>query len=475
MPNNSIALSVTPPGDGLAFQTGMQSAQKTRLNQQAIESNDEQQRLRDLQLRSAIMSQAMEVGAGSPQDWDSAMDAAVEAGAPEAAQYKGQWSPARASRLSHAYGGVPEQALGHATGVGSPGAPAAAPAAAAGGDSGEQQYDARIMQAIEQMKPEQRRQKLEQYNYALRAMNGVRSTADIPALIDHLVEFGLDGAEQFRGRLGGPDPWGEFNNVYHHIAKLHDFLADRQDSDTLGLGPAPQQPKYDIHWGGKDEPDRISTTLPGGGPPSIAYARPTNTPPGGGSPSGIGAMSTDQSNWVRQVDNFRQEFEQQNQNFIVVRDAFRGLAHMPKTTAGQMGTIYGIMKLFDPGSSVREGEYASAENTKGVPDMIRNMWNKVQSGTILTPTQIKNFRKVAATLYKQALESYHGKEKEFQGIAKERRYPLTQAVPDLSLGLKPDEIINAPVDDGEDDAIHEDDLVPHNQPPPPGSSWGRSR
>ena len=49
--------------------------------------------------------------------------------------------------------------------------------------------------------------------------------------------------------------------------------------------------------------------------------------------------------------------------------------------------IFSWMKILDPGSTVREGEYATSENARGVPETIKNYWNKVVKGLILTPEQ----------------------------------------------------------------------------------------
>jgi hypothetical protein len=52
-------------------------------------------------------------------------------------------------------------------------------------------------------------------------------------------------------------------------------------------------------------------------------------------------------------------------------------------------TIFQWMKILDPGSTVREGEYATVEKARGVPDRIRNVWNQIYTGQILTPEQRK--------------------------------------------------------------------------------------
>ena len=61
----------------------------------------------------------------------------------------------------------------------------------------------------------------------------------------------------------------------------------------------------------------------------------------------------------------------------------------------QIGLIFAIMKTFDPTSVVRESEYAVAQNAAGVPDRIRNAWNRLKDGGRLTPQQVDNFVKAA--------------------------------------------------------------------------------
>lgn len=61
------------------------------------------------------------------------------------------------------------------------------------------------------------------------------------------------------------------------------------------------------------------------------------------------------------------------------------------SAAGDMALIFGFMKLLDPGSSVREGEYASAQNAAGVPDRVRSQYNSILTGQKLAPEQRKDF------------------------------------------------------------------------------------
>jgi hypothetical protein len=56
--------------------------------------------------------------------------------------------------------------------------------------------------------------------------------------------------------------------------------------------------------------------------------------------------------------------------------------------ASQIALVFSFMKTLDPTSVVRESEYATAENARGVPESVRNMWNKVKDGSRLTPVQV---------------------------------------------------------------------------------------
>ena len=70
----------------------------------------------------------------------------------------------------------------------------------------------------------------------------------------------------------------------------------------------------------------------------------------------------------------------------------------PDTSAGDMSKIFGYMKILDPSSTVREGEYASAENSRGIPESMRAMYNKVVDGTRLTARQRAEFDASALAL-----------------------------------------------------------------------------
>jgi hypothetical protein len=61
------------------------------------------------------------------------------------------------------------------------------------------------------------------------------------------------------------------------------------------------------------------------------------------------------------------------------------------TAGGDLALIFSFMKMLDPGSTVREGEFANAQNAGGVDDSIVNAYNKAISGERLNDEQRKDF------------------------------------------------------------------------------------
>lgn len=119
----------------------------------------------------------------------------------------------------------------------------------------------------------------------------------------------------------------------------------------------------------------------------------------------------------------RKEFNQQDEvkEFKDTRSAFykvRGAAIKQNPTAqDDISLIFAYMKMLDPTSVVREGEFATAQNATSVPDAVRNMWNKAQSGQRLNPDQRRNMLRAAEDIYRQTRSRYNEKAREFRGYA----------------------------------------------------------
>lgn len=98
----------------------------------------------------------------------------------------------------------------------------------------------------------------------------------------------------------------------------------------------------------------------------------------------------------------RQEYNKQTGSFQDVNAAFARIKASEDTAAGDIALIFNYMKMLDPGSVVREGEFATAQNAAGIPTQVMNIYNKALTGERLSPGQRKSFISQAGQLYKAA-------------------------------------------------------------------------
>lgn len=95
----------------------------------------------------------------------------------------------------------------------------------------------------------------------------------------------------------------------------------------------------------------------------------------------------------------RKEYIDNTKDFSATRDAYGKVISAGDDAAGDLSLIFSYMKMLDPGSVVREGEFATAQNAAGVPDRVANTYNRIISGERLSPAQRKMFSGQAEKLY----------------------------------------------------------------------------
>jgi len=99
---------------------------------------------------------------------------------------------------------------------------------------------------------------------------------------------------------------------------------------------------------------------------------------------------------------FRKEYSDQTKGYQEVKSAYGRVLASDDSAVGDLSLIFGYMKMLDPGSVVREGEFATAQNAAGVPERVVNLYNKIISGERLNDSQRKAFKGQAERLFKQA-------------------------------------------------------------------------
>lgn len=84
-----------------------------------------------------------------------------------------------------------------------------------------------------------------------------------------------------------------------------------------------------------------------------------------------------------------------------VRKVQGNVAKLTESLAGSpspkkdIAAIFEFMKILDPTSTVREGEYATVENARSWPEQIRAKWNKATDGVKLTPEDRVDLKEAA--------------------------------------------------------------------------------
>lgn len=137
---------------------------------------------------------------------------------------------------------------------------------------------------------------------------------------------------------------------------------------------------------------------------------------------------------VKGESKLREEYTKRTNTFSLVADNYRKVKTHSKdgNGASDMSLVFSFMKMLDPTSVVREGEYATAENTGGVSDKVSNTYNKLIDGSRLTARQRANFVKSAENEYKSNLSTYERTTERYRKLAKQYGYDPDRIISDLT-------------------------------------------
>lgn len=117
------------------------------------------------------------------------------------------------------------------------------------------------------------------------------------------------------------------------------------------------------------------------------------------------------------------DFRKQNAAFGRVQAS----ANKP-SAAGDLALIFNFMKVLDPGSTVREGEFATAQNAAGVDNRVRALYGQLLSGERLSPMQRRDFYSRATSLYQDATAQHEQARAQYSNLA-------------TKMGLNPEHVI----------------------------------
>lgn len=158
--------------------------------------------------------------------------------------------------------------------------------------------------------------------------------------------------------------------------RLKTAQALKAEAEARAAGQAkPERPFYDAERGAMIAPTG-QVTIPRGLPP-----RPANPQ---AQYKDLSAVATIRSQY--NAEPVVKSAQDMAQSIGRIREAGKN-----PSAAGDLALIFSYMKMLDPGSTVREGEFANAQNAAGVSDQIRNAYNKAANGERLNDRQRLDF------------------------------------------------------------------------------------
>ena len=122
---------------------------------------------------------------------------------------------------------------------------------------------------------------------------------------------------------------------------------------------------------------------------------------------------------------------QDYKNVVISYNTISSAAENP-SAAGDLSLIFQYMKVLDPGSTVREGEFANAQNAAGVPDRIRNLFNNWSKGQRLDENQRQDF-------ITQAKKIVDARGKSIDPLIRQTRQKFDRTINKQNRNLAPDQ------------------------------------
>jgi hypothetical protein len=185
------------------------------------------------------------------------------------------------------------------------------------------------------------------------------------------------------------------------IYNEQDALALRNYAKTKGIPAKLKATRggYEVTWPSETEIEKYRENIAGG--------------------KQVSAMKPEEV--FKEEDKLRSDYLSQAKNFQVVQSAWNNLKGKLKDPSGasDMSMIFSYMKLLDPTSTVREGEYANASNVGTIPQTLWGKYNKAIEGSgFLDPKVRESFVKEAKLMYQSALEQHQQSVDQFTEIAK---------------------------------------------------------
>lgn len=133
---------------------------------------------------------------------------------------------------------------------------------------------------------------------------------------------------------------------------------------------------------------------------------------------------------VKAEGALRDDYLKQSKDFTTIRDFKDRIDNAASTGAGDLALVFSYMKLLDPGSTVREGEFRTASQIAGLPGIIETLRNKILGQGQLGEDARKDIRAASENIWKKANDRQSNLTNRFASIAKKNRLDVNSVVID---------------------------------------------
>ena len=134
------------------------------------------------------------------------------------------------------------------------------------------------------------------------------------------------------------------------------------------------------------------------------------------------------------IATLRGQFSSQSKTFPEVRDAYSRIMSVARTPsyAGDIALLTSYMKLIDPTTGVKEGEFATAANAGNIDERVRAIYNRLLTTKgMLSNNQRMDFVGQAFELFRGHRDTHLVLEQQFKGIAERSKMDPRDVVMDL--------------------------------------------
>ena len=156
--------------------------------------------------------------------------------------------------------------------------------------------------------------------------------------------------------------------------------------------------------------------------------------------AGVDANNKSYDNLTKLSNNYKGmksvDFYQKLRSTWQKIDVAYNQAYNPDTENPQVADvsmIFNFMKMLDPGSTVREGEYATAKNTGGIAQNIINSYNAARGGGFLSDGQRADFRNTAWELINAEASNVQKINENFTALGEKFGISTDNILEDLSI------------------------------------------